>query len=292
MKNNKIINILDNEISQYLFNKNYNELSYNEIGRFVQYKYDINHPKWKKIVFDGTNFKYDYEISNTGKVRYFSKSENGYIYISSYIEKTDYCRINLSSITNKQIKQFIHRLVALAFIPNDDSEHKIQVNHINGNKQCNWVGNLEWVTASENNQHAIRTGLYNPYSNNQAYGEKAGACTHTEEQVRKACELLEKGELTCSKIGKLLGVSTGFVYSLREGRWRHITKEYDIPQRDDTKNRSVREKIQRLIKNGKITLEEVKKSTYPELGSEWDEYINNQLKKLLNAKSSTTIDQL
>jgi hypothetical protein len=59
-----------------------------------------------------------------------------------------------------QKKIFLHRLIAIAFIPN--SEGKPCINHIDGNKTNNSIENLEWCTWSENNQHAIRTGLFNP----------------------------------------------------------------------------------------------------------------------------------
>ena len=52
-----------------------------------------------------------------------------------------------------------HVLVAKAFIPNP--MNKAQVNHIDGNKQNNHFTNLEWVSNSENMDHARREGLIN-----------------------------------------------------------------------------------------------------------------------------------
>lgn len=50
-------------------------------------------------------------------------------------------------------KFFVHRLVAMAFLPN--SEEKMVVNHLNRDKQHNHITNLEWATHQENSDHWV-----------------------------------------------------------------------------------------------------------------------------------------
>lgn len=81
--------------------------------------------------------------------------------IKQYLQNSGYLKLTLRK-NNKQYNKTVHRLVAEAFIPNPDN--KLQVNHIDGDKQNNNVNNLEWCTKSENMKHAFKTGLSKAYS--------------------------------------------------------------------------------------------------------------------------------
>lgn len=62
----------------------------------------------------------------------------------------------------KYVKRYIHRLVALYFIPNPHG--KKEVNHIDLNKANNSIDNLEWCTKVENEDHKRRSIHSNNYS--------------------------------------------------------------------------------------------------------------------------------
>lgn len=57
----------------------------------------------------------------------------------------------------KRFGSGIHRLVAMAFLPNH--ENKSSVNHMDCNKSNNHVSNLEWCNHKENMRHAHANGL-------------------------------------------------------------------------------------------------------------------------------------
>lgn len=85
------------------------------------------------------------KLKNTSpKIMKQSISSSGYLHVQLYKN-------------GKSSTKLIHILVANAFIPN--LLNKPEVNHIDGNKKNNSANNLEWVTKSENAQHAIKNGL-------------------------------------------------------------------------------------------------------------------------------------
>lgn len=62
---------------------------------------------------------------------------------------------------------FAHRLVAEAFLPNPNNLPV--VNHKDENKLNNQIDNLEWVTYSENIEHAHQTNLISSYRKREYY---------------------------------------------------------------------------------------------------------------------------
>ena len=105
---------------------------------------------WKKFIYEGQET--DYSVSTEGEVRKDTTN-----YILSQSSQQDYKFVSLI-INGKQKRMRVHRMVALTFIDNPDN--KPYVNHINGNRSDNNVEDLEWVTPSENTQHAVNTGLF------------------------------------------------------------------------------------------------------------------------------------
>lgn len=104
-----------------------------------------------------------YLISNKGRIKCISRRNNAYnnYYSADYIMRDfnykGYRKIQLTNDDGKKITMFVHRLVALVFLPKIDG--KTLVNHKDGNKNNNFVENLEWCTSRENVHHAINTGL-------------------------------------------------------------------------------------------------------------------------------------
>jgi len=92
-----------------------------------------------------------YMVSNKGRV--FSELHNKML--SPGKNKDGYLFVNLTKRKNGNIRHWsIHRLVAVAFIPNPDNLP--QINHKDEDKTNNCVENLEWCTAEYNCNYGTR----------------------------------------------------------------------------------------------------------------------------------------
>lgn len=96
--------------------------------------------EWKRC----TDITSEYYISSLGRVR------NAKGRIMKPHRDHEYLEIQLIH-EGKRKHYKVHRLVARAFIPND--ENKPQVNHKDGITMHNEASNLEWVTDAENKAH-------------------------------------------------------------------------------------------------------------------------------------------
>ncbi len=124
---------------------------------------------WKPV----KDFEGLYEVSNLGNVRAKDriidtatgprhyKAKN----LVPEITNDGHYRVALCNAGRKQ-RIFVHRIVALAFIPNPNNYPVI--NHLDGNPANNNVNNLEWTTVQENTLHAYRIGLNNIEKTKQA----------------------------------------------------------------------------------------------------------------------------
>ncbi|HDV4621062.1 TPA: HNH endonuclease, partial [Bacillus anthracis] len=132
-------------------------------------------------------------------------------------KQTGYIQIDLTK-NNKKKTFRVHRLVAVHFLPNP--ENKPEVNHEDGNKENNNVGNLKWVTPKENMNHAYKFGLSKGMK-----GESNPSVKLKEEDVvyiKNNFKSFDK-EFGAKALGKKFGVSGSHISGIISGdKWGHL----------------------------------------------------------------------
>ncbi|MCX8963225.1 hypothetical protein EHW64_19440 [Erwinia psidii] len=116
---------------------------------------------WKPI----PGFEDRYEVSNQGHVRSIprlvravSKAGNEYFRrVPGVVLSPGSCRGYLIVNIPPKGSVKVHQLVALAFV--EGYQTGLEVNHIDGTKANNNADNLEWVSRSANQFHAVSSGL-------------------------------------------------------------------------------------------------------------------------------------
>jgi hypothetical protein len=157
-----------------------------------------------------------YEVSNFGRVRSLYKigrPASGGIRQPTTTKK-GYLRLTLS-IDGKLVGKFVHTLVLTSFIGPKPTPHH-QCNHKNGIKTDASLSNLEWCTPQQNNDHAVKTGLWIP-----KIGENHGRSKVSMRQVQQIRKL--EGKFTASTLSKRFGVTPTAINSIWKRRnWRHV----------------------------------------------------------------------
>lgn len=188
------------------------------------------------------NIKNDmYLVSTYGNV----KNKNGK-FISKNLSN-GYLTVSLQCNDNKRRTFYIHRLVAMSFIYNDNPELKTQINHKNMCRCDNFVDNLEWCTQQENIQHEMQNRghcnfneIEQNFSKNKGwgsgeltYGENNGMSKFTEQNVIMICEAVQNGKnYSEALIYAGLPVTANNRYNvshiIRGHRWKYISSRYNF----------------------------------------------------------------
>lgn len=153
---------------------------------------------WKDI----PEFEGYYQVSSKGRIRRignYSNQNGSWSLKNPHILKPrdnrrGYLYVMLS-VNGKIYSRYVHRLVAITFLPNPNNYK--EVNHKDGNKYNNSVENLEWCDHSYNGKHAYRTGLRTVKG---CYGRKK-AVAQIDKESKKILFIHESVEKAAKSVG-------------------------------------------------------------------------------------------
>ena len=132
--------------------------------------------EWKKVdEYENYSVSSDGTVRNdkTGRILKKCRNKNGYEIVNLY--------------KNGKIKTFqVHRLVAIAFIPNH--ENKPCVDHINAIRDDNRVDNLRWCDCKENSNNPLTLEHLSKANKSKNHPKGMLGKHHTEEAKEKISE--------------------------------------------------------------------------------------------------------
>lgn len=154
-----------------------------------------------------------YQVSSLGKVKSLFRYKK---VLKPLKVGAGYFQVQLCR--RKKAKAYlIHRLVANHFI--DNTENKLHVNHIDGDKANNSVHNLEWTTPSENEKHSYQVLRKRP--NKSRSGKYGKECYNAiaVNQLSISGEIINTYE-SSGMAERVSGIRHGNIWAVLKGR-RH-----------------------------------------------------------------------
>lgn len=148
---------------------------------------NFNNEQWRDIDgYDGM-----YQVSDLGRVRSHKSGE--WRVMKQRKNRKGYLMIDLS-LDGKRKNISVHRLVASAFIENDNILND-QVNHRNEDKTDNRSTNLEWCTAQYNSTY---NDLHHRTKRSQLKRDKIRPLYRPDLSIKENIELFRANGIECS----------------------------------------------------------------------------------------------
>ena len=148
-----------------------------------------------------------YQVSENGEI-WSTKSQK---FLAQHI-KNGYKTINIKGNTH-----LVHRLIAKAYIPNNDDN--LVVNHKDGNKLNNHYTNLEWITQKENVHHH---GKDTSHPRKVIQKSLNGEIVATFNSISEAAASINKDRTTVSRVcngkNKTAG---GYIFEYEDDKHKH-----------------------------------------------------------------------
>lgn len=153
--------------------------------------------------------KYKYYVTEDGQI--FSEQLNGFM-------KQEICKNGYHRVQIRNKHYLVHRLVAMAFIPN--TGNKPVVNHKNQNLNDNSVSNLEWCTIRENVTYEPTKRLRDA---NIKRGQECNFHKLTEKEVIQIINLINK-KVPSNEISEMFFVVPKTIRNIKNKKtWKHLS---------------------------------------------------------------------
>lgn len=149
-------------------------------------------------------------------------TKKGDVYTIHY-SKRGLCKQKLRKHTNGYLRatifgkdMYVHRLVALCFIPNPNNYKEIS--HEDNDKTNNNIQNLKWCNRKYNNKKMFKDGIKtNEEMSKIAKMPRLKLRKFNIEQIKDIIRLSKEG-ISDNQLAKLYNCSKGAIYSIRKGK--------------------------------------------------------------------------